>query len=145
MRAATNHDLPDILAAMRKMLQVSKSPQMKYADLMEAELHVRNAIHQNGMTVQVTQDCKAVVNDGFFILYDVGPPWYSSENYLIEELILKIGDSVDGVDGAIKCLDKLKVYHGCVLIAAGDTQGGVIKDRYLENGYVVLGHQLIKE
>lgn len=145
MRAATNHDMAAIVAAMKKMVQVSRSPQMKHVDLMEAELYVRHAIHQNGMVEEVTQSCRAVINDGFLILYDVGPPWYSSKCYLIEDLILRIGDSVDGVDGAIKCLDTLKEFHGCVLIAAGDTQGGRMLNSYFNNGYGILGHQLIKE
>lgn len=136
MRKADLFDLPQIKAAMQNMLDKSPAPQMKYADIDVALSHlIYNAI----------PDGHAWIADGYLILVSVGRPWYSGEEFLIEDLILKIGDSEGGVASAIAGLESLAQRFGVPLLAVGDTQIGYMAPKYEAAGFTILGTQLYKE
>lgn len=101
--------------------------------------HAKQVLRDRAAFAQV------VVNDGYMILFDVGSPWYTTRRFLIEELILRIGPSEQGVSGAIRCLELLARSHECCAIAAGDTQVGYMVPHYQAEGFTVLGQQLFKE
>jgi hypothetical protein len=135
MRKATNQDVPAIMAALLAMLpKANGRGQMAYAEPMEAELSVRHAIFQE----------RAVIVDGYFIMFDVGSPWYTTKRYLIEDIILKIEKTDAPVDTAIQALDVLARKYGCDAIAVGDTQIGYMTPKYINHGYATLGTQLFK-
>lgn len=135
MRLATPSDVPAIMAALRDMLKISPAPQMKYADVMQAELGVRHAVHEE----------RAVFVGDYFIMYDIGSPWYSTSKFLIEDIILRV-HSIHGnkVADAISALDELKEKHGCIAVVVGDTQIGYMAPKYIKAGYTSMGQQLLK-
>lgn len=136
MRKAELFDLPAIKAALQAMLDKSPAPQMKYADIDVALAHlIYNAI----------PDCQAWVADGYLILVSVGRPWYSGQDFLVEDLILKIGESERGVVAAIEGLESLAHRLGVPFLAVGDTQIGYMTPKYEAAGFKVLGTQLYKE
>lgn len=134
MRRADLGDLPHIMSKLKWMLEVNPHGQMKYADVDIAEHYVRTSIE--------TGFCYYVA--GYFIMVDVGSDWYTSQKYLIEQLILKIHPTTEPVSVAIRALDTIKVEKGCVAIAAGDTQVGYMTPHYIAAGYTTLGTQLFK-
>lgn len=137
MRNAEPGDLGRIRAALVAMLALSKSAQMKYADIEAAMDHVSECILTS----------KAVLVGDFLILFDTGRPWYSREMYLIEDIILRVSkDHPDiTVQDAISALTDLALAHGCVAVAAGDTQAGKMTGHYHVQGFNTLGVQLFKE
>lgn len=135
MREATNQDVPIIMAALlRLQAKANGRGQMAFADPMEAELSIRYAIH----------DGRTRIVDGYFIMFDIGKPWYSTQVMLIEDIILKIEETEAPVDVAIQALDIIARELGCKAIAVGDTQIGLMVPKYQAAGYTVLGTQLFK-
>jgi hypothetical protein len=135
LRLATPQDMPAILTALQWMLDNSPAPQMKMASLMEAELSIRNAMHEGN----------AWIIQGYLIVVDVGRVWYSGERFLIEQIILRIEKTGTQVQAAIGALDQLADHYKCNAIAVGDTQIGHMTPLYQDHGYVTLGTQLFKE
>lgn len=109
--------------------------QMKHADPEAARAYITKAAELGGV----------VVVDGYLIMFSTGPTWFSTADFLIEELILKIEDTSHPVERAIAALDELKVMFNCVATIVGDTQIGYMAPRYMAAGYQPLGLQLIKE
>lgn len=135
MRDATQHDVPAIMEALLALQAKSTAPHMALATPIDAELGVRNAIHEG----------RAVIAGDYFIMYDVGSPWYTRQYVLIEEIILRISRACGSViEDALAALDELQMQHNCVAIAAGDTQIGYMLPKYIAHGYRVMGHQLLK-
>jgi hypothetical protein len=118
------------------MLAKSPAPQMRYADLETALLYIMHIAGVQG---------RAWIVDGYLVLYDIGADWYSKKPYLIEQLILKVYDTDAPVENAIAFLELRAKAHGCVMVAAGDTQVGYMTPKYQAAGYSVLGTQLYKE
>lgn len=135
MRPATKDDAYAALRALRAMKLKSPALQMKYTDEDSALCHMLESVKLK----------KAVVVGGFFVLFDVGRPWYSKHNFLIEELIIRLSRTAEPVEVAIQALTTLAHEHNCVAVAAGDTQIGYMKDKYLGEGFSLLGYQFIKE
>jgi len=135
MRLVLPTDWPVIEERLLHMKARSPAPQMRHAEIGYAMAALRARADSS----------QVVINDGYMILFDVGSPWYTKERFLIEELILRIGPSTDGVRGAIRCLDKLARLHECCAVAAGDTQVGYMVPHYEAEGFRVLGQQLFKE
>lgn len=135
MRDIAAADWPVIEQRLDHMQRRSPAAQMQYTDLAHAMEYLRTAALWR----------RAVINDGYMILFDIGSPWYTPRRFLIEELILRIGPSIDGVRGAIRCLDELARLHECCAVAAGDTQVGYMVPHYEAEGFHVLGQQLFKE
>lgn len=134
MRYATQDDVAAIMAVLIRLLDKSPAPQMKYAVPSVAERNIRLAIDEG----------RGVFVRGYFIMFDIGPDWYTDKNYLIEQIILKVHN--DGnVRDAVKALDVLRKKFNCVLTAVGDTQIGYMTPIYKEEGYIVAGTQLVKE
>lgn len=127
--------MPLIKVALLNMLAKSTAPQMKHADINTALFYIRLA--------SSTQ--KAWLVDGYLVLYDVGSDWYSDKTYLIEQLILRVYKTEAPVEVAINFLAERAKFHGCVMVAAGDTQCGIMTPKYQAAGYSVLGTQLYKE
>lgn len=137
MRFATQHEVPQIMAALRAMREKSPASQMKGITDIGAELGIRNLIHTG----------RAVIVEGYLILFDIGGDWYClpEQAYLIELLILKVYPTDQPVSVAVKALEVLARQHGCWRIAVGDTQVGYMTPKYQAEGYQVLGTQLMKE
>lgn len=131
MRPPLPEDWPAIEARLRRMLVRNPNNQMKLVD----EDHA----------LSMARLMPSVVNDGYFILYDVGSPWYTRKRVLIEELILRIGPTEAGARGAVRCLETLAREQGCLAIASGDTQVGAMVPHYLAEGFIPLGTQMFKE
>lgn len=136
MRPAHEYDLEPVMRAAIHMLGMSPAPQMKFVDIMCVRRHIEQAIETG----------HAVVQGDYFILFDIGSPWYSTVNYLIEDLIIKF-DNAHGtrVSEAIACLEEIAKSRGCVAVAAGDTQVGYMTPKYQAQGFRILGTQLFKE
>jgi hypothetical protein len=107
---------------------------MKYANIDIAIRNVRFAMAEQ----------RAYYVDGYFIMVDEGSDWYTDKKYLIEQIILKIHPTHAPVSVAIAALDRIREEHGCVAIAAGDTQVGYMTPHYHAAGYTTLGTQLFK-
>lgn len=135
IRKATQHDVADIMAALRRMKANSPAIQMKYTDEVSAECGIRHAIHEG----------RGFVVDQYFIMVDVGKEWYSSVNILIEQIILKLHPTPFPVTIAIEALDLIAAKYGCALTAVGDAQVGYMTPFYHALGFQTLGTQLIKE
>jgi hypothetical protein len=118
------------------MLDKSPAPQMRYASLSKAMQYILG---------QATYEGRAWIADGYLVLYDIGSDWYTDKVYLIEQLILKVYKTDEPVTTAIAFLEQRARLHGCVMVAAGDTQVGYMTPKYQAAGYSVLGTQLYKE
>lgn len=136
MIAVTNQDVPQIMAALIALKAKSPAGQMPLTDPMEAECSIRYAIHQG----------RCYRLGGYFVMYDVGNPWYTREKFLIEDIIIKVwpDDKSVKVEQVIESLSDLARALGCVAVAAGDTQIGFMLPKYVDQGFVVLGTQLFK-
>lgn len=141
--AATQHDIPIIMDKVAQLYEKSTSPMKPYYDLMEAELSIRDAIHSNGCTLEVTDNCRAVLADGYFIMFSVSPMWWSSKLFLIEELVIRVGPTVRGKSAVLMTLYALCKKMGCVKVIAGDGQSGIMGQAYLDAGYVKAGEQYV--
>lgn len=135
MRAATREDLPVIMAALFRMRAKNPNNQMKWAQPEVAERYLTWAISQG----------LVVIIDGYMILYSVVKPWFSDAEFLVEDLILKIGPTTIPVEAVIDALEDLKQINNCVCTIVGDTQVGYMGPKYLARGFRLLGAQLIKE
>lgn len=135
MRPAVQSDCILAINALVAMRAKNPNKQMRYADPDTALAYMQNAAGSGN----------AVVVDGYFIMYAVTPAWFSIDPFLIEELIIRIYPTDSPVEVAIAALDELKALFNCVAIVAGDTQVGYMTPKYLANGFVRLGEQLIKE
>lgn len=135
MRLATNEDTAQALVALIRMKEKNPSKQMQWAEP-DAAAHYLALCQQHGY---------AVVEQGYFILFSPVRPWYSHKLFLVEDLILKIEATTAPVQVAIDALEVLRVQFDCVAIISGDTQVGYMAERYMANGYQMLGVQLIKE
>lgn len=134
MRPASYGDIEEVLSCLIKMRDKNPNKQMKWADP-DTALAYMLAAREEGLCV-----CHA----GYFIMYSVGPIWFSKANFLIEELVIRVwGTSPPSL--AIEALQDLHELHGTVAIIAGDTQVGAMAPHYLAAGYQVLGQQFIKE
>lgn len=125
-----------IYTALLSMLDKSPAAQMK---LCEPEVA--------GKALQRAKAEKRLfVYGDFGILVDVGSPWHTSKQVLIEEIIVRFRrDHGNTVESAIEQLSVLAREFGCVAVAAGDTQIGLMAPRYLAAGFQPLGTQFYKE
>lgn len=136
IRQAVIGDGADIMRALHETWRKNPNNQMKFVDVQKAQDKVADAIESGRLVI---------VDEEFAIMYDVGSPWYSSAKFLIEDMVLRIRPGSTPVRVAIQALDVLSESFGCVLTAVGDTQVGYMTQRYLDEGYKILGTQLIKE
>lgn len=135
LRKAHHLDKWEILKSMRKWYAKSPAPQMKDVNWVEVELHVSHRIHTG----------HGYFSHGYFIMVDVGKPWWAAEKFLIEEIIIQVYDTYEPVRLAVADLDSIAKEHGCRRIATGDTQVGLMDRWYREAGFVLLGKQFYKE
>lgn len=132
----TEQDIPEIKLALQKLLAKSPAQQMKYAEIDTALAYIKQAASED----------RAWICRGYLVLYDVGSDWYSSKRYLIEQLILRVYLSTTApVTTAIAFLAERAQAHGCVAVAAGDTQIGYMTQHYITEGYHPIGRQFFKE
>lgn len=138
MRPANDSDLPVIMECLEQMLEKSPAPQMKFAERDAAATSVEHAV----------DDGRAWIMGAYFIMVDIGRDWYSTREYLIEQIILKVypDDTSVKLDTVIRNgLSYLADRFGCVAIAAGDTQIGYMADKYIAAGFRAIGTQFFKE
>lgn len=134
-RKADNQDRAAIQAAMLHWYTKSHAYQMPDTDWAEVMCHVAARIH----------DGKGYFSHGYFIMVDIGKPWFANKLYLIEEIILKVYDTYEPVRLAIADLDKIAKEHGCTRVVTGDTQTGYMDRWYKEAGFAHMGNQFYKE
>lgn len=135
MRPAYPLDIEPIVERLLAMRVKNPNNHMRYTEESMVRASLAGAIAQG----------KAVMHNGFLILFDVGSPWYTTQKFLIEELILRVYDSDAHVSTAIQQLERLREEHGCVAIAAGDTQVGYMAQHYEAEGYRRIGYQYMKD
>lgn len=122
--------------ALLKMKKQSPAAQMALAEPDTAFKHL----------VWASQHRRLVTCGDYGILFDVGSPWHTTKLVLIEEIIIRFRRQYQNpVEEAIAKLDDLARLYGCVAIAAGDTQVGLMAPRYQAAGYTSLGSQFYKE
>ena len=133
---ASKEDLDHIINTLWDLLDKSPATQMK---LCEPEVAIP-ALHQ-----AIKEDRLLIYGD-FAILVDVGSPWHTSKRILIEEIIIRFRRVYGNtVESAIAQLEVIAKQRGCVAVAAGDTQIGLMSDRYIAAGFQALGSQFYKE
>lgn len=136
IRLANELDFPFIETALRELKAKSPAAQMQYIDDDYALANMAQAIREH----------RGWFCGGYFILVDIGGPWYSPKKMLIEEIILKVYPGRGKtVDDAIAALDTIAAHYGCEATVAGDTQIGYMTPRYHAAGFTTLGTQLLKE
>lgn len=135
MRTATEADVDAAMRSLIRMREKNPGKQMQYTDVDTARDYITNQMHNR----------RAVVVDDYFILFDIGSPWYSNESFLIEELVIRTGTGRSPPSVAVAALDELREMYGCKAVIAGDTQIGAMVPHYKAAGYVELGVQLMKE
>lgn len=142
MRAVINADIPLIMSKLRELRSISKAPHMQFVDEMEAELYIFNAVHNNGHnngpTKDITDTCQAVIADGYFIMFTVGPMWCTKANFLIEDMVIRIDDG-PSPEVVPQVLLALKERFNCVAAIGGDSQGGYMAKYYQKAGWVQSG------
>src|SRR5262245_57133542 len=107
---------------MLKMLRVSSAAQMK---LVEPDVAWKNLLAAQA-------DGRLYSHGDFGIFVDVRSPWHTSKRVLIEEIIVRFRREYgNSVESAIEQLEHIARQHGCVAVAAGDTQIGLMAPRYL--------------
>jgi hypothetical protein len=125
-----------IYDALVNLLAMSPAPQMRLCEPDVARQNLSRA----------SDERRLFVYGDFGILVDVGSPWHTSKRVLIEEIIVRFRrDYGNKVEGAIAQLDIIAKAFGCVAVAAGDTQIGLMSPRYLAAGFTTLGTQFYKE
>jgi hypothetical protein len=122
------------LAALIAMRDKNPDKQMKWADPNAALAYM----------VAAADEGRCIMHAGYFIMYSVGPIWFSTASFLIEELVIRIYGS-SPPSAATDALQELHELHGTVAVISGDTQVGRMTPHYLAAGYQVLGQQFIKE
>jgi hypothetical protein len=136
LQRATEYTEELIYAALLELLGKSPAAQMRLAEPEVARKALSTA--RSNAALWVYGD--------FGILVDVGSPWHTSKRVLIEEIIVRFRrDYGNKVEGAIAQLDVIAKAFGCVAVAAGDTQIGLMSPRYLAAGFQPLGTQFYKE
>lgn len=138
MRRAELADLPAIRAGLAALLEKSPARQMKFASLDKAMASITTALAES----------RAWIMGGYFILVDVGSDWYTSAEFLIEQLILKIDPSDKSCTVqyvATEGLSAIAAHFGVQAIIVGDTQIGYMTPIYHAAGFTTLGTQLMKE
>lgn len=138
MRAVINSDIPLIMKKLLELREYSTAPHVQYADEMEAELHLRNVVHENGHTTEVTDNCRAVLADGFFIMFQVAPMWCTKVNFLLEEMVIRVeGNKSAAIVPYV--LKQLQERFNCVAFFGGDSQGDYMGKHYRAAGCVHSG------
>lgn len=136
LREADTFHAALIYATLERLLVVSPAPQMKLAEPAVAYAALYQAMRET----------RLYVYGDFGILVDVGSPWHTSKRVLIEEIIVRFRKDFDNsAESAVAQLAVIAKRHGCVAIAAGDTQIGLMTPRYLAAGFQALGTQFYKE
>jgi hypothetical protein len=135
MRMGAHTDVEFVVSALARMREKNPGKQMQYTDIATAQAYIESA---------VDRDLTRVIG-GYFIMFDVGMPWYSQESFLLEDLIIRIYPTEFPVKVAIDALSTIAREYGLKAITAGDTQIGHMVPLYHASGFVTLGTQLIKE
>lgn len=136
MRRALRREVPAIFEELLRLLAKSPAAQMVLAVPAVAEQNLYLAQEQGRLWIQ----------GDFAILVDVGSPWYTDKPVLIEEIVIRyrreFGNPPEDIALALPLLAEIL---GCVAVAAGDTQVGIMGPRYTAAGFKTLGTQYFKE
>ena len=136
MRPVIESDFPIIRTNLLKIQEKNPARQMVQATIEPAMAYVEQAVKENRCYI---------VDDTFFVMFDVGSLWFSNEKFLLEQLVMRISPNNFHVGNAVQALTELAKFHGATRIVSGDTQLGLMTKHYLADGYEPLGTQLIKE
>lgn len=136
MRPLDQDDLTAIEQALVSLQHTSSAPQMYLSDIRAAMEHIRM---QDGCGL-------AYIIGPYFLLVDVGRPWYLGKRVLFEDLVLKVYPTIEGdINDVVKAMYTLRDRFACSAIIAGDTQAGKMIPVYTSHGFKPMGQQLIKE
>ena len=81
---------------------------------------------------------------GCLVITSIGSPWFTSEEMLIEDFVMKLYDT--GVPSVIpEVLARMAAARGLRYVAAGDTQTGRMAHNYRRRGFVCIGEQFLLE
>lgn len=136
MRPVITADFPILRPMLLKIQEKNPLKQMVQADIDTAMAYVEDAVRDNRAYI---------VDDTFFVMFDVGTLWFSQEKFLLEQLVLRISSNNFHVGNAVDALIELAKFHGCTRVVVGDTQRGLMTPHYRAAGFEDLGTQLIKE
>ena len=129
----------ETLEIYQALLRLQAKSPAKQMVLVEPNVALQNLQH-------AVEERSVYVYGDYAIKVDVGSPWYTSKPLLIEEIILRFRkDFGNHVSSAIQQLDAIAKEKGCVAIAAGDTQIGLMSQHYHAEGYSPIGTQFFKE
>lgn len=136
MRPVLQDEIALVINTLIAMREKNPGKQMMHSDPEIARAYIKQAVVENRCYM---------VDDTFFIMFDVGCLWFTDTPFLLEQLVLRVRSHNFHVGNAIDALAELAKFHGCTTIVAGDTQVGVMTPHYINAGYQPLGTQLIKE
>ena len=81
---------------------------------------------------------------GCLVITSVGSPWFTSEEVLIEDFVMKLHDTGDP-SVIPEVLARMAAARGLRYVAAGDTQTGRMAHNYRRRGFVCIGEQFLLE
>lgn len=134
LRLATEQDLPAIKAALNRTLLISDSA-AKYGASEEVALREIRSAMDNHL---------AYVQDGVFILFQLGCLWYSDEPVLFEQLVMRIDEQRGSLFSIIESFDVVAKSLGARHIVVGDSQQLAMLPRYEAMGYTLAATQMYK-
>lgn len=99
-----------------------------------------------GYTAIMEGRVKAVIADGYLIVYDVGPTVFTDKPILFENLVVKLGKFPGRITAVPEALEQLARNHNCIAIASGNSVGRRGLSRVYERaGFKALSTQFYKE
>lgn len=134
-KAIPRIDFDEVMDNLILMQVSSPAVQMKFCDPATAARHVLHRMNEG----------HAYVVNGYYVQFDIGSPWHSTVDYLIEELILRIYPTTHKVESVIDALSEIAFIYNCSAVVAGDTQIGYMRPKYEAAGFITLGTQHFKE
>jgi hypothetical protein len=126
----------DIKCAVVKLYRGSTAPQMRYANCSKAlewldERWCRRELYVTG---------------NYAVVAVPGMIWYSSDSFLMEQLVIKFRDTEDTpIDSVPLLLEEIARKEGCAAVISGDAQRGLMEPVYTRAGFVPVGRQFIKD
>jgi hypothetical protein len=137
-RPATKRDLGALMVAgVRFAEQVKAQPEhytfAKGFDLYGGFNKLANCI------LKPDQNEYVYVIDGYMVFVSLVTPWYGGSSFMQEWFTIKIGDSVNGVNGVAEALHDLAKELGLAGVLGGDSSPvSIMAKAYDDSGYIPL-------
>ncbi|MEJ1593524.1 hypothetical protein SMA75_20230 [Escherichia coli] len=91
---------------------------------------------------------KAVLADGYAVIFAVSPPWWNLDRLALEEmLVIRVADGPGNIRAVPRILDALAAHYKVDVVCVGDalTADDRLSRFYQRQGFVPEANQLIKE